>query len=131
MDPEALLRAAFEAYSRRDVDEVMTFLTDDVEVIPAIGGVVEGRTFRGREGVEAFFASLDDMWREFQLDLGEVRVDGDRILTLGRVHASAIESGVPFDEQIASITELRDGKIARWETFLGYERALTLFRERA
>jgi len=63
MDPEELLRAALEAYVRRDVDATMEFLTDDVEVVPAIGAVVEGRVFRGREGVEQFYASLDEKSR--------------------------------------------------------------------
>ena len=128
MGPEELLRAAFDAYTRRDVDELMTYLTDDVELVPAIGAIVEGRVFTGREGVEQFFVSLDESWRDFVLDLGEIQVEGDRILTLGRVRAKAAESGLPFDEAIASITELRGGRISRWETFLGYEHALTLFR---
>jgi taurine dehydrogenase small subunit len=128
MDHETVLRRAFDAYVRRDVDELMTYVTDDIEVIPAIGAIVEGRTFRGREGIEHFFASLQEMWRDFELELGDIRVEGDRILTLGTVHARAAESGVLFDERIASITEFRDGKISRWETFLGYEDALTLFR---
>jgi len=131
MDAGDVLRAAFEAYSRRDVDATMEHLTDDVEIVPALGAVIEGRSFVGRAGVEDFFASLNEMWSEFAIELGDLTVAGDRVLSLGRVRARAVGSGLSFDQPVASITELRDGRIARWSSYMDVERALTLFRETA
>jgi ketosteroid isomerase-like protein len=131
MDPEALLRDAFDAYVRRDVDALMAFLTDDVELVPALDATIEGRPLVGRPGLELFFGRLEEMWTDFTIELGEVTIADDRVLALGHLHARAAGSGVEFDRPVAAICEMRQGKIARWTSYLEPEDALTLFRERA
>ena len=44
-----------DAFNRRDIDAFLQPTTADFEWFPALGMAVEGGSFRGREGVEAYF----------------------------------------------------------------------------
>jgi ketosteroid isomerase-like protein len=126
--PEEVVQAAYEAFVRRDAEAFAALVTDDVELSPAIATMLEGHVFRGRDAVPAFFANFDDMWDEFFLELGTTEVAGDRVLSLGRIRATARESGLAFDEETGSVSVVRDGKLASWRAFLSHQQALTLFR---
>src|SRR2546429_9598478 len=71
-----------DAFNRRDVDALMEFTT--FELFPALAGSVEGGSFRGREGMEAYFEASKDTWEELRLIAEEIRDLGDRVLWLGR-----------------------------------------------
>ena len=126
---EEVARAAFDAFTRRDVAAMVDIATADVELVPAAAGSIDGRCYRGPEGVRDFIRDLDEMWDRFAVVVNEFRAEGDRALMLGRIHARARGSGVEIDQATGAVIEFRNGLVARWQSFLAHEPALTLFRE--
>jgi hypothetical protein len=53
------------------------------------------------------------------IDLGD-----DRVLALWRESGIGKGSGIPMEQEGASLFTLRDGLIVRWVAYLGRERAL-------
>jgi ketosteroid isomerase-like protein len=85
---------------------------------------MEGKAYRGPEEVM-------DWWRDEILVSGEFfqvlperfqRVD-EKILVTGRWNARGIESGVELDIPASWIVEVRDGKIAYWQTYTDHAQA--------
>ena len=68
-----IAKEAIDAFNRRDVDAFMEFTTSDFELFPALAGAVEGGSFRGREGMEAYFEASKDTWEELRLIAEEIR----------------------------------------------------------
>jgi ketosteroid isomerase-like protein len=52
---------AIDAFNRSDVDAFAALTTPDFEWSPSMGAI-EGEIFRGREGIEKYFANLGDAW---------------------------------------------------------------------
>jgi hypothetical protein len=53
-----IVRRAIDAFNRRDADGIEAFITSDCVWFPALLREVEGTGFRGREGLDAYFAAF-------------------------------------------------------------------------
>jgi ketosteroid isomerase-like protein len=87
-------------------------------------GAIEGETFRGREGSDAYVARLTDAWEEFRTVAEDVRDLGGRVLMLGQVEGRGKGSGVPVDMPLAQVYDFRDGKVCRIRSYLDHAEAL-------
>ena len=80
--------------------------------------------FRGREGLERFYAMLSESWEEFRSVVEDYRDLGNRVLLLGRNTARGKGSGVTVDAPTAAILDFRDGKVSRIRLYLDQSEAL-------
>ena len=80
--------------------------------------------FRGREGIERFYAMLSESWEEFRSVVDDYRDLGDRVLCLGRNTARGKGSGVTVDALTVAILDFRDGKVSRIRLYLDQSEAL-------
>ncbi|HWW90803.1 MAG TPA: nuclear transport factor 2 family protein [Solirubrobacteraceae bacterium] len=119
-----IVKRAADAFNERDVDTFMAITTPDFEWFPAMDRLLEGGSYRGREGIEAYFEVVSGTWEEFQLLPDEFRDLGDRVLWLGRVEARGRSSGVRVDTPLGAIAEFRDGKMSRIRAYLDHDEAL-------
>ena len=119
-----IVEQGMDAFNRREVDAFMEFTTSDFELFPALAGAVEGGSFRGREGMEAYFEASKDTWEELRLIAEEIHDLGDRVLWLGRAVGLGSGSGVPVTAQLGAIQDFRDGKISRIRAYLDHAEAL-------
>src|SRR4051794_9917841 len=78
------------------IGAISTPMTADYESLPAMAGTVDGNSFQGRSGIEAYFADVDKAWEEFLLHPDDVHDLGDRVLILGRSQGRGRTSGVPI-----------------------------------
>ena len=62
-----IVRSAFDAWARRDVDTFLSFLDPAVELQPAIIGGAEGNTYRGLEEVREWIAESDAAFEELRV----------------------------------------------------------------
>ena len=122
-DLEILARAT-DALNRLDLDAYVGCCTVGYEWFPVLGGTVEGNSFRGRDGVEAYFAQLRDTWEEFRYVIDELRDLGDGVVSLGRLKGRGRGSGVQVELPIGVISDFRDGKCWRTRAFPDHDEAL-------
>jgi ketosteroid isomerase-like protein len=114
---------AMDAFNRRDVDAFIQPTTADFEWFPALGTAVEGGAFRGREGVERYFAALDATWKEVRLVAENVRDLGGSVLWLGRIEGRGRSSDVPVDSPMGAMFDFRGPKVWRARSYLDHVEA--------
>jgi ketosteroid isomerase-like protein len=111
-----------EAIDARVVPHAL--LAPDFEWFPATMATVERGSYRGPEGLAAYFQVVSETWQQMRLIIEEVRDLGDQVLVLGRLQARGLGSGVPVDEPIAIVHRLRDGLITGVRAYLDRAEAL-------
>jgi ketosteroid isomerase-like protein len=104
---------ALEAGNRRDLDAMMRELHAEVEWHAGFASQLTGEAtvYRGSEGVREglmrdIFASFD----ELRFESSEIRDLGDRVLSIGFMHARGTESGVEIESPWAYLVRFEDGK---------------------
>lgn len=113
-----------DAFNGRDVDAFIQQTTADFEWFPALGMAVEGGSFRGREGVEAYFETLHATWEEVRLVAERVCDLRESVLWLGRIEGRGRGSGVRVDSPMGAVVDFRDGKAWRARSYLDHGQAL-------
>jgi ketosteroid isomerase-like protein len=113
-----------DAFNRRDVDGLAELTTQDVVWVPAFPGAVEDGSYRGREGIESYFAEIRNTWEELRVFGDELRDLSDRVLVLGRTEGRGRGSGVQVDAPLGFVVEFRNGRISRVQGFLDHGEAL-------
>jgi ketosteroid isomerase-like protein len=123
-----LARHLMDTFNRRDLDALCERLDPDVEWIP-IMAALEGRVYRGHDGVRQWVEDLAADWDYFETYQDDFRQVGDRLLVFGRWRARARTSGVELDgEQATWMMDIANDKITRLQTFTDREEALRAAR---
>lgn len=116
-----VVRSLAEAFNRRDVEAFLELCDRGIEWFPAVSGGVEGRSYRGLDGMRAYFDDVADAWEQFEFEEGEYRDLGERVLALGEMHARGRGGGVSLDQPAALVFELHAGKCLRARSFTSHE----------
>ncbi len=116
------------AYSAHDVDTILSFMAEDVEIIGEDGSVVTGKE-QMRENLEGLFKSFPDFTMESVAVFGK----GNRVC--GQWHATGTASGANEGEEAmagkqfsvpgVTITEWEDGKVVRSTLYADMATVLT------
>ena len=111
-----LARAAYDAWARRDLDAVVGFAADDVEVVqdPAFPGATSAT---GKGSLRQWLAGFFEIWEEFDLTPEEVLEAGDRVLVIARIHARGKGSGMEIEQTAAHLLTFSSGEVVRLETY--------------
>jgi ketosteroid isomerase-like protein len=119
-----IVKRAANAFNERDIETFIALTTPDFEWCPAMDRLIEGGSYRGREGIEAYFEVVSRTWEEFQLLPDEFRDLGDCVLWLGRAEGRGRSSGIGVDTPLGTVVEFRDGKMSRIRAYLDHGEAL-------
>ena len=116
-DDFELVRRAWAAASRGDEEGMLAEFHPKIVAIP-FGAAMEGKAYRGHEGLLSWWRDeIQASWNYFEVLPEQFQRVGERILVTGRWHARGRESGVELDLPASWIIEVRDGKIAYWQTY--------------
>lgn len=120
-----LLRKAFDAFSRGDLDWIRDRWTDDIVYhVPAPNAVASD--YRGKEGVMAYLAKLRELTRgSLQVEVHDVLANDKHGVALLVVTASSRGRQLTWNQM--NVYHLRDGKIAEVWTHLVDEEAVDEF----
>jgi ketosteroid isomerase-like protein len=118
-----IVRRLFDAFNRRDIPAFLGTLDPDVEWIP-IMAALEGRAYRGHEGVRRWIEDLANDWEYFEPRLEEFRDLDNRVLIFGHWRARGRASGVELDEPATWLYEIKDRKVVSMRTFTDRAEAL-------
>jgi limonene-1,2-epoxide hydrolase len=102
---EQVVRGFCSAWLRRDLDEILSYVTDDMIYHNIPVPVIEGR-----ENVALIFKTFLEMMHHIDLEITSLMVDGDKVFTerIDRMTAAEGHTDLP----VGGYFELRDGKIA-------------------
>jgi ketosteroid isomerase-like protein len=118
-----IARRAIDAFNATDVDAFTALTTLDFEWSPSMVAI-EAEVFRGSEGIERYFESLDSAWEEFHIVRDEFRDHADVVVMLGGLTGRGRNSGVTVDSSLGMVFDFRGGTIARIRGFLDHSEAL-------
>jgi ketosteroid isomerase-like protein len=105
-------------------DGFLEGMAPDVEWVP-IMAVLEGRVFHGHEGLRRWLEDLRRDWEAFDPQFEEFRDLGDgSYLVLGQWQARTRSSGVELTQPASWLIRMRDGKVARLQTFTDRQEAI-------
>jgi ketosteroid isomerase-like protein len=129
-ETEALVRRAIDAHNRGAGAIVAIWdetFDPDLEWTPMTVGVMgapEGASYRGREGMERFYAERAEAFAGGTVEVLAIEPAGqDALVVRARSTATGRTSGVEVDEEITLVYWFRAGKIFRLRAFRSAEEA--------
>lgn len=112
------------ALNRRDPDALLRLVHPEFEFRSLLAGV-EGRAYRGGDGIRRYLRDIDDGFAEVSWELVELLVEEpSRPVIIFRMRAQGRGSDVPFDLETAQVWSFRDGQLVRSDVFRSTEEAL-------
>jgi ketosteroid isomerase-like protein len=126
VDPQAefqVVRDTWDAFSRFDLEGALAGIREDAIIVP-FGAAMEGKRYEGHAGVSDWYLNeIRANWEQFDTDAQEFRKVGGRLLVYGRWRARGRDSGVQLDVPATWVVEVRDGRIAAWQTYTDRDEA--------
>ncbi len=91
-----IMRAAIEAFNRRDGEAFGAFLANDAEIVP-VRAALEGTVYRGPNAATQYCAAVEESWENLTWEVEEIRDGGSWVLALGHIRGRGRGSGAVFD----------------------------------
>jgi ketosteroid isomerase-like protein len=117
------VRRGIDAWNRGDLAEWLASFAPEAE-LHTTGRFADEGVYRGRAGLERYWAEIRGDIEELSLSVSDMRPIGDRVFfaTIGKGRGK--RSKVPVEGTIWFVTTYRDGLAVRVETYLNSEQAL-------
>jgi hypothetical protein len=113
------VRQIYRNIQNGDVESTLSALHRDVEWrIPAMSGVPQAGTWRGRDGVRQFFEEVADVLEVVEFQPEHFMSQGDKVVALGRFVLRVNSTGWDAASEWAHVWDLHDGKVARFTEYL-------------
>ncbi|HET8954058.1 MAG TPA: SpoIIE family protein phosphatase [Solirubrobacterales bacterium] len=119
-----LVERLYEAFNRRDPDEIVAVCDQSMGFFPVGTAEEIGRTapYVGPEGLQEYLRDVDRAWDELLISPKVVERRGDSLLVRGRAYARSRPLGIR-DIPVAWVWELDGDKFVRGEVFRDPEEA--------
>jgi ketosteroid isomerase-like protein len=121
LELSSLAEAAFGALNSGDLDGFTALAAEDVEFTSMIAEV-EGTTFRGHEGIKAWWETVVEAFGEVRWQILEVRGPGDR--GIAHVRMDGTLGGIQLNLKMWLAARLREGKVTWWSWYRTEREAL-------
>jgi ketosteroid isomerase-like protein len=126
---EALIRRAYNAFAKRDLEALVALSDESIEV-STVTGLLAGRTepYRGHAGLAEYMSDLAGTWKRLELTPQQfLAVDSESTLVFGRVRAWH-DAGF-LDSSNAWLWTIRDGRVVGVKVFADPGEARRAFGE--
>lgn len=118
-------RSSIEAFNRRDLDAALAHFHRDIEW-EGPPNDPDAETYRGHDGVLAFWRHWLETMDDFQLDIDDcVEIDSECLVVEARVRGTGHGSGVPVEAELFQLVDYHDGKASRVRMFGTKHAAMT------
>jgi len=108
------VRVAYEAINRGDMGPYLALFHED-GVFQEPASLPYGGTYRGHDGLQQLFDTLDASWESLEFDVQKFLDAGEHVVILTRVRALARSTGKQCEVPLVEVLTMRDGKIVRSE----------------
>lgn len=118
MTVEELIRATIDAFNRLDREAVENLLTPDFELVSPMADI-RGGPYTGHSGAHQWVDDLEENFENLESTVDQItEIRSDRYLVLGTATIQGATSGLDYEQKVAWVTEIRDGRIRRvWLMF--------------
>jgi ketosteroid isomerase-like protein len=124
-DNVGVLKRAREAFSMRDFDALLSLISDDMELHPAIGGAFVGATtYTGKEGLRQYWEDIMEVIADFRFEALSFSAWRDYLIVPNRISGHGTASGIEIDTEMTFIWRIRDGQLVWGATFFSREEGL-------
>jgi ketosteroid isomerase-like protein len=106
-----IVRSAFDAIRRRDIEALLRLYDPHIEFLPLTGTRVEEGGYAGHSGVRSYFEEVAEVWDVMRPYEESTQPVGDQVVVMGGCAVRGIGSGVESDDPMAWVITVRDGKI--------------------
>ena len=124
MTREETIERAYEAWSNRDIDVIVSLVHPESEARPILGANIGAGVYHGVDGARQWFDDLHQEWETFESRVTGIEEAGDRTLCTLHVRARGRASGAVIEGEMYHLLEFRDGLIWRLEAFLDRDAAM-------
>src|SRR5262245_47838993 len=106
-----MIRRAFEAYERGDLDAAVADIAPECEYVTA--GTVPGRTgtYLGPEGYKRFMAWLDEEFSDSHAKADDLIDAGDSVVVGATLRGRGRQSGIPATFKFWQVWTIANGKV--------------------
>jgi ketosteroid isomerase-like protein len=119
------VRAANDAFVAGDIETALEALDPEIEWHATVGGLDEGRVYRGREEVVQAFADYFAVWERMEMRADDyIDAGGDDVVVFYHEVAKGRQSGVVAETDTATINTVRNRKIVRVRSYMDRQQAL-------
>jgi uncharacterized protein len=115
-EPLARILASYEALNRRDCDATVAVLAEDV-VWRESPELPDAGEIRGRKAVWEFLDQFLESWEEFEQEVEETDVVGERVAIFLHMTGIGQESGVHVNTRYAHVWTVRGGEAVRVDAY--------------
>jgi ketosteroid isomerase-like protein len=116
------VRRGIDAWNRDDLDGWLAGFAPEAE-LHTTGRFPDQRVYRGRAGLERYWAEIHEAAEEINISLSDLRASGDRVLQAMTARGRGKLSKVPVEQPIWLVTTLRDGLAVRVENYVDRDKA--------
>lgn len=87
VDEIEVVRGLYDAFERRDLDTMLTALSDDAELFFEGTARLAGRSgaYRGHDGLREYFADVERIWDELVLHAQDYRAVPGSVIVMGHI----------------------------------------------
>ena len=120
-----VVKAFLDASVRRDMTQLAELIDPEVELHGTVGGVQEGRVYRGLAEVIREYDEVDgEAWEERRIEPEKFLDAGDHVVVLFHEYRRGRGSGVELENHTAAVITVRDGRVVRLQGFMDRGAAL-------
>jgi ketosteroid isomerase-like protein len=113
MSAEETLRAFYEAFSRHDFDAALELMAPEVEIHPALGGVLDIESeYVGHEEARRVFETITE-GAHVEVDLKEIVKFGDDQVVAVESWRPRVRQGMETEIEVSELYTFRNGLIVR------------------
>lgn len=118
MTVDELIRTTIDAFNRLDREAVEKLLCPDFELVSPMAEI-RGGPYQGHSGAHQWVDDLEENFETLESTVDTItEVRSDRYLVLGRAKIEGATSGLDYEQKVAWVTDIRDGRIRRvWLMF--------------
>jgi ketosteroid isomerase-like protein len=121
-----VIRGAYEAFSRGEIDAVVDLLHPEVEWVPPSDSL-EPHPLRGRDAVREYLAP--NIFEDQTAEPVELIEEGDRVLVGAHVRARASGSGIEIDQVVYHLFTIENDLAVRFSAHIDRNEALAALRK--
>lgn len=125
-DPNTqVVRRAFDAFTRRDVDAFLQIMDAEVELyLPETAALAgEPSPYRGHDGVRRYFEQVEQVWERLEVFLHEYHEADGQVLVVGRVRSQGRDGRIG-DTPAHWVWQIENGLITRASVYTDRDEAL-------